>query len=242
MRDAVSILPLRIEHLGFDKEGRRLVDDISLTIARGGMTAVLGPNGAGKSLLLRLCHGLLVPTRGRIVWAHGGGSHVGTQRHTMVFQRPVMLRRSVLANVTHSLRASGLGGEALKQRSAAALERFGLADLAGRPARVLSGGEQQRLAIARAWALKPELVFLDEPTASLDPGATRQIEAVLAGLVAEGVTLVMATHDLAQARRLSRHVVFLHHGQLRESGPADAFFSAPSTPEARAFLAGDLAW
>lgn len=242
MRETSSILPLRIENLVYDKDGRHLIDGISLSVPRGGLTAVLGPNGAGKSLLLRLCHGLIAPTSGRIVWANGDGLVDGRRRHGMVFQRPVMLRRSVRANLDHALRATGLHGRVLAERSHAALDRFGLTDLAARPARVLSGGEQQRLAIARAWAMHPDVIFLDEPTANLDPGASRQIEVELAALVAEGVTLMMATHDFAQARRLAHHVVFLHHGQLRESSPAAMFFTKPETPEAQAFLAGDLAW
>lgn len=242
MRDLTSILPLAVCDLGFASDGKSLLEGISFEVPRGGITTVLGPNGAGKSLLLRLCHGLLTPAAGKVAWALDGGATAGRKRHAMVFQRPVMLRRSVWANLDHALGAAGYPTGARQERISAALSRFGLAGLAERPARLLSGGEQQRLAIARAWALEPEVIFLDEPCSQLDPGATRKIEEMLVALESDGVTLIMATHDLGQARRLSRHVLFLNRGRLAESGPAETFFVEPETPEARAFLAGDLLW
>ncbi|WP_439573749.1 ATP-binding cassette domain-containing protein [Phreatobacter sp.] len=242
MRDTASILPLAVNGLVFEAGGRRLVDGISLTLPRVGLTAILGPNGAGKSLLLRLCHGLIRPTAGQVRWATDGGSVAGVRRHAMVFQKPVMLRRSARANVLHALAATGAAGRERTERADEALERFGLTAFAGRPARLMSGGEQQRLAIARAWALRPEMLFLDEPTSQLDPGATRQIEQMLAALRAEGVTLVMASHDLGQARRLADRVLFIDRGKLVEDRPAQAFFAEPESQEARAFIAGDLPW
>ncbi|QCI64223.1 ATP-binding cassette domain-containing protein [Phreatobacter stygius] len=243
MRDTVSILPLTVEGLGFEAGGKQLVADVGFTVPRGGITAILGPNGSGKSLTLRLCHGLLEPSAGRVAWAHPANArHGSAKRHAMVFQKPVMLRRSAEANIVHALAAGGVARRTRQDLARQAMERFGLAALATRPARLLSGGEQQRLAIARAWALKPELMFLDEPSSQLDPGAVRQIEAMLETLAAEGVTLVMATHDLGQARRLAHRVLFFHRGRLIEQGPADAFFASPSTPEARAFIAGELLW
>jgi tungstate transport system ATP-binding protein len=240
MRDTASILPLAVEGLGFSAGGRALLSGVSFIIPARGLTMILGANGAGKSLLLRLCHGLIAPGSGRISWGAGQGSQATRKRHAMVFQKPVMLRRSARANLTHALAASGLDDAA--RRADEALARFGLAALSGQPARLLSGGEQQRLAIARAWTLKPELLFLDEPTAALDPGATRQIEEMLLALKSEGVTLVMTTHDLGQARRLADRVLFLDRGRLIEDAPALAFFTRPAAPEARAFLAGDLPW
>ncbi len=236
---APSILPLQVENLTYAAGGEALVQDISFPIPPGGIHVLLGPNGAGKSLLLRLCHGLLAPTSGRITWA----AEAKAGRHAMVFQRPVMLRRSARANLDHALAAiGGLGRSARAARVTTTLERFGLAPVAERPARCLSGGEQQRLALARAWALAPDLIFLDEPCSQLDPGATRQIEAMLLALCAEGVTLVMATHDLAQARRLADRVLFLHRGRLVEDAPASRFFTAPYSAEARAFIDGALLW
>jgi tungstate transport system ATP-binding protein len=241
MRDTTSILPLAVEGLGFSAGGRALLSGVSFTILARGMSVILGANGAGKSLLLRLCHGLIAPGAGHISWGAGQAAPGGAKRHAMVFQKPVMLRRSARANLTHALAAAGLGAEA-GERADAALARFGLSALSGQPARLLSGGEQQRLAIARAWALRPELLFLDEPTAALDPGATRQIEEMLLALKTEGVTLVMTTHDLGQARRLADRVLFLDRGRLIEDAQAAAFFTRPAAPEARAFLAGDLPW
>jgi tungstate transport system ATP-binding protein len=240
MLSVTSILPLTVEAAAFSGDGKLLVEPNSFTIPAGGLTVLLGPNGAGKSLTLRLCHGLLTPSRGAVRWAAGAEGRA--KRHAMVFQKPIMLRRSVEANITHALAASGASGPERKARAAQALQRFGLAERASQPARLLSGGEQQRLAIARAWALRPELLFLDEPTSQLDPAATRQIEELLSGLVAEGITVMMSTHDLGQARRLADRVLFLHRGRLVEDAPAKDFFAGPHSAEARAFLAGELLW
>lgn len=240
MRDIVSILPLAVEAVSFHGDGRTLVDDLRFDLPAGGLTVVLGPNGAGKSLTLRLCHGLLSPSQGRVRWA--AGLEGRAKRHAMVFQKPIMLRRSVEANITHALAAAGISGGERAERNRAALARFGLLEKAAQAARLLSGGEQQRLAIARAWALRPELLFLDEPTSQLDPAATRQIEELLTSLVAEGITVLMSTHDLGQARRLASRVLFLHRGRLVEDAPAAAFFAGPAAPEAKAFLAGELIW
>ncbi len=242
MRDTTSILPLAVDGLVFEAGGKRLVDTVTFAVPHGGLTAILGPNGSGKSLTLRLCHGLLTPTAGRIGWSVADGAVAGTRRHAMVFQKPVMLRRSAVANVVHALAAAGMARGERQAAAMAALARFGLAGLADRPARLLSGGEQQRLAIVRAAALKPELLFLDEPSSQLDPGATRQIEEMLVAMKAGGVTLVMATHDMGQARRLADRVLFLHRGRLIEDRPAPEFFAGPASAEARAFIAGDLLW
>ncbi len=240
MRDVASILPLAVDAVSFLGDGRRLIDGLSFGVSAGGLTVLLGPNGAGKSLTLRLCHGLLTPNEGQVRWAAGAEGR--SRRHAMVFQKPIMLRRSVEANIAHALAAAGVFGAERRERSRAALTRFGLSDHAAQAARLLSGGEQQRLAIARAWSLRPELLFLDEPTSQLDPAATRQIEELLAGLVAEGITVLMSTHDLGQARRLASRVLFLHRGKLIEEAAAATFFAGPRSPEARAFLAGELIW
>lgn len=235
-----DILPLEARHLVFEADGTRLLHDIDFTLHAGRRTILLGPNGAGKSLLLRLCHGLLQPTAGEISW-HGGNDRA--RRHqAMVFQRPVMLRRSVLANITHALATRGVPRSDRTVRAEAALALAGLSDLAKRPARVLSGGEQQRLALARAWATEPQVLFLDEPTASLDPGATRAVETLIEGFHAAGTKIVMATHDLAQARRLADEILFVHKGRLLEAADAETFFDHPQTAEARAFVAGELLW
>ena len=235
--EAPAIVSLRLEGLGFTVHGKPLLQGIDLAVEAGRRTIVMGPNGAGKSLLLRLAHGLLLPTAGRVVWAGGG-----TGRHAMLFQRPIMLRRTARANLLHALALAGHSFQERRRRADAVIGRFGLDALALRQARTLSGGEQQVLALARAAALEPELLFLDEPTSALDPAATARIEAMLETLASDGVTLVLVTHSLGQARRLGDRVVFLHRGRLVEHGPATAFFAGPRTKEARAFLDGELFW
>jgi len=224
------ILPLRLEGVSF----RHIIQPLSLEIEAGPSTILLGANGAGKSVLMRLMHGLLAPSSGRVSWSGGAG------RQAMVFQRPVMLRRSALANVAYAVQAAGMpdAGKVAME----ALKEVGLAHLAHRPARVLSGGEQQRLALARAWALHPEVLFLDEPTASLDPSATREIESVIRAFDASGTKIVMATHNLGQARRLGDEVLFIHQGRLVERAPVERFFKQPGTAEAAAFIKGELPW
>ncbi|HEX6979919.1 MAG TPA: ATP-binding cassette domain-containing protein [Alphaproteobacteria bacterium] len=240
MHSPSSILPLSVRDLTFVAGGKTIIDRISFDLRHGQRTVILGPNGAGKSVLLRLCHGLLVPSGGSIVW--GGGQPHPERRQAMVFQRPVMLRRSALANITYALKLAGVSRAERGMRAHAALAKVGLDRLADSPARVLSGGEQQRLALARAWALAPEVLFLDEPTANLDPGATRMIEEAIAVIHANGTKIVMTTHDLGQARRIADEVIFLHRGRVLEHSPAARFFDQPATPEAAAFIRGDLIW
>ncbi|HEY8555528.1 MAG TPA: ATP-binding cassette domain-containing protein [Burkholderiales bacterium] len=236
-----SILPLRLEEVSFVAGGKTIIDRISLTIEAGPRTIILGPNGAGKSVLMRLCHGLLEPTSGRVVW-NRPERRGEPRRQAMVFQRQVMLRRSALANITYALKLAGVPRRERERRACEALERVGLAHLAKHSARVLSGGEQQRLALARAWALRPEVLFLDEPTASLDPGATAEVERIIEAIHAAGTKILMSTHNLGQARRLGDEVVFLSAGRIKERAPVDDFFTAPASAEAEAFLKGELPW
>jgi tungstate transport system ATP-binding protein len=241
MRAPVSLLPLQLVQASFEAGGRRIIDAVSITLEAGPSTVIVGPNGAGKSVLLRLCHGLLEPTSGRVFWS---AACLSPQRsgQAMVFQRPVMLRRSALANVEYALAAAGVPRGERVGRARESLARVGLAHLAERPARVLSGGEQQRVAIARAWALAPQVLFLDEPTSALDPTATREIEAAIAAIRASGTKIVMVTHDLGQARRLGDEILFMHAGRIAERAPVDAFFERPATREAAAFIKGELLW
>jgi len=241
MRAPLSLLPLRLEDVVFAAGDRRIIDGVRLTLEAGPRTVIIGPNGAGKSVLMRLCHGLLQPTSGRITW--NTLEQPGTpRRQAMVFQRPVMLRRSALANVTYALKLAGVAHVEREARGRAALRRVGLDHLANNPARVLSGGEQQRLALARAWALRPEVLFLDEPTANLDPGAVQEIERVIAAMHQAGTKIVMITHNLGQAHRLGDEILFLHQGRLLERALVDQFFRQPASPEAAHFLEGELPW
>jgi len=238
---AQSLLPLHLDAVVWEAGGRRIIDRISLTLDAGPASIIVGPNGAGKSVLLRLCHGLLQPMAGAITW--NGAESPGTpRRQAMVFQRPVLLRRSALANITYALALAQVPRHERRSRAMEALRKVGLEALAAHPARVLSGGEQQRLALARAWALRPEVLFLDEPTASLDPASTHEIENVIAAMHASGTKIVMVTHQLGQARRLGDEILFLHQGRLVERASADRFFKHPESPEAAQFLKGELPW
>jgi tungstate transport system ATP-binding protein len=233
-----AILPLRLEGVSFAAGGRTIIEPLDLTLEAGASTIILGANGAGKSVLMRLMHGLLAPSTGRVAWNIDGPR----RRQAMVFQRPVMLRRSALANVVYALHAAGIPVGQQMRLAREALDEVGLAQAAGRAARVLSGGEQQRLALARAWALHPEVLFLDEPTANLDPGATREIEAIIKAFDVAGTKIVMSTHSLGQARRLGDEVIFLHQGRVAERAPIEKFFPQPASPEAAAFVKGELPW
>jgi tungstate transport system ATP-binding protein len=235
MRAPSTCLPLKFDRVGYSAGDVEILKSISLILPSGSPTIVLGPNGAGKSVLLRLCHGLLKPTSGYI---YAGNTIASTARTALVFQRPVMLRRTALANVAYAL--AQLASQERKARAAELLERVGLLHLSERPARRLSGGEQQRVALARAWARDPEILFLDEPTASLDPAATREVESIVREIAATGVKIIMATHDLGQARRLASDIVFLNRGHVVEHTPSEQFFTKPASADAAKFLRGEL--
>jgi len=231
MHAPMSDLPVMFEQASLLAGKVEVVREVSLELASGATTVLLGPNGSGKTTLLRLAMGLTHPTSGRISW--GGRAEPGP-RLAMMFQRPVMLRRTAASNVAYALPRRD------DARVAELLKKVGLSALAKRPARRLSGGEQQRLALARALARDPEILFLDEPTASLDPAATKAVEDIVKAVAASGVKIVMATHDIGQARRLAGDIVFLVRGRIVERADAKIFFDAPATHEAATFLRGDL--
>ncbi len=252
-RDELSILPMAVEHLNLVINGRALINDVNFRLGPKRRTIVLGPNGAGKSLLLRLCHCLIEPTSGSVRWLGPGAGFKNPPRtadhrpesrrvawQAMVFQRPVTLRRSVRANIDYALQLHKVEKNEAERRCTMALKRTGLEQHAGQAARTLSGGEQQRLALARAWALRPEVLFLDEPTANLDPASTNQVEGIVTRMHHDNARVVMTTHDIAQAQRLADEVLFLYRGRVFEHTPADEFFNRPRTDEARAFLGGRL--
>jgi tungstate transport system ATP-binding protein len=238
MRAPDSDLPIVFDRVTVRSGAVTVIDQASLQISAGAPTVLIGPNGSGKTTLLRLAMGLLPPTEGRIAW--GGRTDRPAVRRAFVFQRPVMLRRSAIGNVRYALASAGVARTERDARAHALLDRVGLAALADRPARRLSGGEQQRLAVARALAREPTVLFLDEPTASLDPAATKAIEDLVRSIAGSGVKVVMATHDLGGARRLAGEVMLMHRGRIVEAGPAETLFAAPQTDEARLFIAGEL--
>jgi tungstate transport system ATP-binding protein len=238
MRAPDTDLPIVLDNASVVVRGTTILDGVSLSLAAGAPTMLIGPNGSGKTTLIRLAMGLIAPTRGRITWA--ARENAEPTHRAIVFQRPVMLRRSAAGNLRYALAASGVPRARRAERVAELLVLVGLAGIGDRPARKLSGGEQQRLALARALARDPQILFLDEPTASLDPAATKAIEDLVRAISARGIKVVMSTHDLGEAKRLAGEIVLLHRGRVVESSPAAEFFMAPKTEEARRFINGEL--
>lgn len=238
MRAPVANLPILFDDVSFAVRGVTILDRINLALVPGAPTVVIGPNGAGKTTLLRLAMGLIHPTSGRTTW--GGRADASSNRRAIVFQRPMMLRRSVEANLRYALEAAAVPRTDNAARLRELLELVGLADLGDRPARKLSGGEQQRLALARALAKDPQVLFLDEPTASLDPAATKAVEDLIRDVATRGIKVVMSTHDLGEARRLAGDIVLMHRGRIVEASDAATFFNNPETDDARRFVAGEL--
>ena len=236
-RDATPVLPCEVRGLCYEAGGDLLIDTVDLKLGAGAITMIMGPNGAGKSVFSRLLHGMLEPSAGEILWGGRPLDEETRKRQAMVFQTPVLLRRSVEANMAFALRLHGDKGNG---RCAAMLEEAGLANKAGQPARLLSGGERQRLAIARALVADPEVLFLDEPTASLDPASVQMIEEIVFSARDRGVKIIFITHDIGQAKRLADDVVFMHKGRIVERAPATRFFDKPSSPQARDYLAGRI--
>ncbi|MFO7758600.1 MAG: ATP-binding cassette domain-containing protein [Roseovarius sp.] len=230
-----AILPLAVRDLVLRLGGTVVLDGLSLDLGSEGCTMIMGPNGAGKSLLLKLLHGLVPPSAGRIDW-NGRAPAAVIARQALVFQKPVLLRRSVAANIGFVLKARGRD----RARVDAWLDHVGLAHKADQPARLLSGGEAQRLALARALATEPEVLFLDEPTASLDPASVLAIEGIVAGAKARGMRIIFVTHDAGQARRMADDVVFLHRGRVAEHSAAADFFPQPRSEAARDYLNGRI--
>ena len=229
------LLPLSVRGLTLRRGGAAVLDGVDLCLAPGGCTVLMGPNGAGKSLLLKVLHGLVSADSGELSW-NGTPPGAATPRQALVFQTPVLLRRSVAANLDFVLKARG--GD--RGRCGALLDHVGLAPKADQPARLLSGGEQQRLALARALATDPEVLLLDEPTASLDPASVLAIERIAGAAREAGTRLLFVTHDVGQARRMADEVVFLHRGRVVEHAPADRFFPEPGSRPARDYLDGRL--
>ena len=232
--EAAGDAALSARGLRLVRSGRTLLAGLDLDVAEGGVTALIGPNGAGKSVLLRCLAGLVRPDAGTVRLAPGIGAP------GLVFQAPVVLRRSVAANLRHALRLARVPRRARAGRLAELLVTGRLTEHASQPATALSGGERQRLALVRALASAPRLLLLDEPSASLDPGATAELEDLVRRIAGSGVTVVLVTHDRAQAARLATEVAFVHRGRVVETAPAARFFAGPTSAAARAYLNGEL--
>ena len=232
------LLPACVKNLTFTSEkGQTLIDDLSMDLKPNAISVIMGPNGAGKSLLLRLLHGLIPPASGIIKWGGNPMNDAIRRRQAMVFQRPVMLRRSVAANIDFAIKLRGVASHNQRQQALSAVD---LANKADQPAKSLSGGEQQRLALARALSTDPAILFLDEPTANLDPASTAAIEKIMRAAHEDGTKIVLVSHDLGQARRLAHEIIFMHRGRIIEQTPATQFFNAPVSKQAKDFLAGRL--
>jgi tungstate transport system ATP-binding protein len=233
------MFPVTASGVRFAPNGRAVLDGLDLALGGEGISIVLGPNGAGKSVLLRVLAGLQAPDAGRLQWA---GADAPGASVAIVFQQPALIRASVRANVRLALLPARLPREAGEARIEAVLARVGLAHRAGDAARLLSGGEKQRLALARAWAARPRLLLLDEPTANLDPTATEAVEQLVREIRTDGTRVVMTTHNLAQAVRLADDIVFIDAGRVIEHAPARRFFGRPQSAQAKRFLQAELPW
>ncbi|MFA6264517.1 MAG: ATP-binding cassette domain-containing protein [Pseudolabrys sp.] len=238
MRAPDTKLPIVLDNVSIVAGAVTILDRVTQTIASGPPTVLIGPNGSGKTSLLRAIMGIVPLTSGSVSWGHC--SDASSIRRAIMFQRPVMLRRSAAGNLAYALATAGVPRAQHAERIADLLTLVGLRDMGSRPARRLSGGEQQRLALARALARDPAVLLLDEPTASLDPAATKAIEDIVRTVADRGVKVVMSTHDLGQARRLGGDVMLMHRGRVVEHGTAADFFTQSRTNEARTFIAGEL--
>lgn len=218
--------------------GKLLVGPIDFMLQHQGITVVIGPNGAGKTTLLHLMHGLQRCSSGSVEWAVPTAQ--ARQKQAFVFQSPIMMRRKVIDSLAYPLRLKGHDKAQARAKAVEFANSCGLAELHDSWAPMLSGGEKQKLSLARALIIQPEVLFLDEPCANLDGSATREIENMLLAEQAKGTHIVMSTHDMGQAKRLAQEVIFMHKGKVFESGSAAGFFAGPSTPEAAAFVNGDI--
>lgn len=234
----MSILPLTISNVVLQKKGATILNDISLELSTTGVTVVMGPNGAGKTSLLRLMHGLEKRSSGDIAWS--ASRHEVERQQSFVFQTPILLRRTALENAAYPLHIRGVSKEEAHARARLHIKEVGLEEACDRPVGYLSGGEKQKLAIARALITKPTLLFLDEPTTNLDGRSTREIEEILRNASNNGTRIVMTTHDIGQAKRLATEVLFLYRGTLNASADAKHFFNKHVSAEATAYLNGDI--
>ena len=233
------MFPINLSGIQFTPGGRSVLAGVDLDIDPEGITVIIGPNGAGKTVLLRVLAGLQTPDAGAIRW---NGEESPADGIAMVFQHPVLLRSSVLHNAGLGLKPFGFSRREARRRTLQTLERVGLAHRAEDSARLLSGGERQRLALARAWAMRPRLLLLDEPTAALDPSATEAVERIVREIRTDGTRILMTTHNLGQAMRISDDVVFLDKGRVVERASAERFFARPQSNEAKLFIQGELPW
>lgn len=236
----VDSYPVEGRQLRIQRRGRLLLNVAHISLGAVPCSAVVGPNGAGKSLLIRTLCALTPADNGTVTWGGATPDRHRRRKVGLLLQRPVLLKRSALDNVIYPLRIAGLTRERARQLALVALEAAGMSQLATVFAPQLSGGEQQRLALARALALKPDMLFLDEATANVDTASTLSIEQQLQGAMAEGLRVVMVSHDMGQVKRLADEVILMHNGSIVEHSARDQFFNLTTNPATRRWLAGDL--
>jgi len=234
----MQMFPLVAKQAVVRRQGKVLVGPVDLTLQAQGVTIVIGPNGAGKTSLLKMLHGIARLNRGSLNWACPMSE--AQTRQAFVFQAPVMMRRSVTDNIAYPLQLIGVARAEARRRAEDWAEKVGLSHTLKQQATMLSGGERQKLALARALIRDPQVLFLDEPCASLDGRATREIEEILTRAAAGGTRLIMSTHNMGQAQRLADEVIFVLHGKIHEFAPAEQFFAGAETKQGRAFLKGDI--
>ncbi len=219
-----SILPLKIDRVWYKNAGEILLENITLRIEKGAPKILMGANGSGKTLLMRVAHGLLMPTQGKVSWAENK-KNFGSVRQTMVFQKPIMLKRTVKENLLFALNTIEKNRTLKEQIVQNALGEINLSHKADAYAPTLSQGEQQKLAIIRACLLKPEVLFLDEPTSNIDPRYTREIESLITDISNQGTQIIMATHNIDQAKRLNGEILFMKKGRLIDKRNTNEFFA-----------------
>ena len=232
-----ELFPIILHQVSLEQNNNQIVSNANLKIQSPGITVIMGPNGSGKSVLVRLLHGLLEPTQGFITYgAHSLNKSI-RRRQSMVFQNPTLLRRTVLANMEF---VASMRANIDQARCKKTLDLLGLRELESQPAKLLSAGEKQRLALARSLILEPCILFLDEPTANLDPSSVYVIEKILKDVCKLGVKIIFITHDIGQAKRIADDIVFVNKGQILEHTDTDSFFQKPQTPETAAYLDGKI--
>ncbi|MBR0597924.1 ABC transporter ATP-binding protein [Sinanaerobacter chloroacetimidivorans] len=222
-------------------EDRMVLNIRELHIKRGALCGIIGPNGAGKSTLLNLIAGLLKPSRGNLFYQQPGNAEPPYQKMTMVFQKPYLLRTTVEKNIAYPLKLRGWNQEDIKKRVAVLADELGLTEFLKKKSWTLSGGEIQKVALARALSFSPGLLLLDEPTANVDPGTTAEIEKMLKKInEEEGTTVIIVTHNLVQARRLCKEVIFMNQGEIIEFTTGEKMLKSPEHPLTQKFIAGEL--
>ena len=233
----IDLLPIKMEKINYNSSNNQIITNANITIQSKGITVIMGPNGSGKSVLVRLLHGLLTPTTGYISYNNNSLDKSIRRRQAMVFQTPTLLRRTVLSNIAF---ADSINGKIDLAHCKNLLNLLGLRAFQSYPAQLLSAGEKQRLALARALVLKPYILFLDEPTANLDPASIQLIEEIVQNANKSGVKIIFITHDIGQAKRIADDIIFLNKGEILEYTETNLFFQTPQTKETAAYLDGNI--